>query len=241
MKKCFKFSTWEEQKDVMISLDNDFIIAPRAGYNWVFFNTGNNIEQSVHGQYVSLSTPSDPILTKLCELTGAKIYGDYVVLKEKECRPRNNEFYIFVYDGDVFINMKNSGMGFREKTNTIILNTNQLYNIYDNNSFQTYIFENIHNYDSFFPNCADIDLEITKIKENPESILDARQSVYMPKTEANKFKEIIKEKDRKFFEIQYFERIAPSGYNKYCNIFQEYSKFLRNEESKWEEVKKIVN
>lgn len=66
MKKCFYFPTWEEQKDVMVSLDETKIkVTIHNGKLW---------------KECDESTPSDPILTKLCELTGAKMYGDYVVV-----------------------------------------------------------------------------------------------------------------------------------------------------------------
>lgn len=72
MKRCFHFPTWEEQKDVMISLDENYIIAPQISEEGFF--DGNNSKK-----YVSL-IPSDPNLAKICAVTLTMMYGDYVVI-----------------------------------------------------------------------------------------------------------------------------------------------------------------
>ena len=142
MKKCFKFSTWEEQKDVMISLDENKIVLSKeiepgclkvcvAGWmrnslrrfdkvidfsNADYWEDCKDRYQEAYGELfddlyhylgkecnkqfdeienrekgISQLTPPDPILAKLCELTGAKMYGDYVVLNEIKNDYFNND------------------------------------------------------------------------------------------------------------------------------------------------------
>lgn len=88
MKKCFYFSNWEEQKDVMISLDEKEIFTNcKPIYNdELILNQqveSNNFE--INFKLYKQSTSIDPILVKLCEPAGAKVYGDYIVLKSKIC------------------------------------------------------------------------------------------------------------------------------------------------------------
>ena len=83
MKKCYYFPTWEEQKCVLIDIDNDYIMVNKSGLS----DFCNSIEYDIIKKSKSferffLETPSDPILQKLCELTGAKMYGDYIVLND---------------------------------------------------------------------------------------------------------------------------------------------------------------
>ena len=83
MKKCFKFSTWEEQEDFIMSVNENYIVFVEGEkYNTTrheygeMYSTRNKVEK------IKQSIPHDLILQKLCELTGAKMYGDYVVLTE---------------------------------------------------------------------------------------------------------------------------------------------------------------
>ena len=115
MKKCYNIKTWEEQKsynglcatehiNVTISLDESYIsfnsytkidqdFIDKSQYDLDrygdcnFYNTSKKIEQS---------TPTDPVLARLCELTGAKMYDDYVVLSifDKNISDDNNEYEI---------------------------------------------------------------------------------------------------------------------------------------------------
>jgi hypothetical protein len=186
------------------------------------------------GEEHKLTTPSDPILAKLCEKSGAKMYGDYLVLRQKAVR---NDY---VMDGDVLLYTKNSGLCFCYKDYEFILNTDMIYCKNDQMCINDKINHSNGEYD-FRLNCPNLEEEIEKIKQNPNFILDPRQSVYMSKKGEDKLKKDIEQKSKTFFEMKYFERIAPSGYNKYCNIFEEYSKFLRNEESKFQELKKVLD
>ena len=114
MKKCYNIKTWEEQKsynglsatdhiNVTISfdesyisfnsytkIDEDFIYESKDRLDRLgdyYHNTSKKIEQS---------TPTDPVLARLCELTGAKMYDDYVVLSifDKNISDDNNEYEI---------------------------------------------------------------------------------------------------------------------------------------------------
>jgi hypothetical protein len=245
MKKCFYFPTWEEREDVMISLDEKTIDIPFAkngfnltkdqefanhievelshslDYDKVYRGNLQKIGASTRSQskqefeehqnkyprftenfdklYMdsrvefiegyraknirfNKSTPSDPILAKLCELTGAKMYGDYVVLSsaiikntietEDECFGED----VTVFGGD----------------------------IYEDEELTKYLAAKRNNYDFDFNTMCMID-----INDNIE--------INNPGDYAIKY-EIL-----------------------YCNIFQEYSKFLSNEENKWEELRVLLS
>ena len=147
MKKCYYFPTWKEQYAVMISLDEGLI---------------KNCELSQQKTLFEQSTPSDPILVKLCELTGAKMYRSYIVFNVLQQR----------MNGDV-------------------LRGDGVYRMID------------------FADQQAIDYEDTVVSIGLQCEIGSYNLPY---------------------EIY-----------EYCfNAFEEYSKFLRGEENKWEEVKKIV-
>lgn len=98
MKKCYYFPTFKEVKSV-ISLDESFILPlyllktlgqqeikislknPRIDKGQELENIINNaVGRDLEDTKINQRTSSDPILAKLCELTGAKMYGDCVVL-----------------------------------------------------------------------------------------------------------------------------------------------------------------
>ncbi len=87
MKKCYNIKTWEEQKDAMISLSEKHITISKI------YNKGCSGE-FFSNEYIDKSTPNDPILAKLCELTGAEMYGDYVILSYSG---HYNQNYDFLY------------------------------------------------------------------------------------------------------------------------------------------------
>jgi hypothetical protein len=146
MKKCYNIKTWKKIKDVMISLDKRMI------YRYSHSSSG----------HIFTSTPTDPVLAKLCKLTGAKMYGDYIII--------NNRYYMTHSEsGDLFYgDIVSVGFGG--------------YPIPD------------YYYD-------------LRVIGGEYPLQDCRH----------------------FIE------------KKVGNIFEEYSKFLRQEENKWEEVKKILN
>jgi hypothetical protein len=109
-KRCFCFSTWKEQKDVMISLDGEFIAfksdidnikdnvldfvensldkdslsiyfnsLSTRGYGSEKSNIQKIIDEKDFTNFIEKSIPQDEILQKLCEKTGVKMYGDYVL------------------------------------------------------------------------------------------------------------------------------------------------------------------
>ena len=177
MKKCYYFPTWKEQKDVMISLDEKTILFVNAVKTNLYALT-QIIEHNqdsliiakkiardgLETMIIEQSTPSDPILAKLCELTGAKMYGDYMILDEEL-------------------------MGWIDYTVGDVLTSNLVDDNYDK--------------------IADIKL-LNQVRHESTG----------------------------YYSSIFLETPTNDGYK--LNIFQEYSKFLRNEESKWEEVKKIV-
>lgn len=83
MKKCFYFPTWEEREDVMISLDGSYIQLIDEIISCVdalMSSPENGCCEDILSYKYNKTTSSDPILAKLCELTGAKWYGEYVVI-----------------------------------------------------------------------------------------------------------------------------------------------------------------
>ena len=85
MKKCYYFPTWEEQEDVLISLGEKRIYPKSStpdGIKMIYSPIA--LGEFLINYKVLESTPFDPILAKLCELTGAKMYGDYIVYSNPE-------------------------------------------------------------------------------------------------------------------------------------------------------------
>ena len=197
MKKCFDFPTWKEIRSAIISLDEDFILVPKKGLDSVYFNTGNDFEQSAHGQYLSLSVPIDQTLVKLCELTGAKMYEDYIVLQENQ--GAITEKYSFNCVGDA---------SFKD--------------YYVDYYYKTYL--------SCFEDEINLDFKIIKRYEL------TRDKNHTCKEGCKKFFNQLGEVSIEDLEDGHRSRDAVIG-----NIFEEYSKFLRKEESKWEEIKEIFN
>ena len=175
MKKCYCFPTWEEQKDVYISCDEKSILFINAVKTNIYALTqiiDDNEDSPIIAKKIARdgletmaidqSTPSDPILAKLCELTGAKMYGDYIVFNVLQQR----------MNGDV-------------------LRGDGVYRMID------------------FADQQAIDYEDTVVSIGLQCEIGSYNLPY---------------------EIY-----------EYCfNAFEEYSKFLRGEENKWEELKKLV-
>jgi hypothetical protein len=83
MNKIYYFPTWEEQNSVLISLNDDYIMINNSGLS----DFCNSIEYDIISKKKRfdkffLETTNDPILAKLCEESGAKMYGDYVVMRD---------------------------------------------------------------------------------------------------------------------------------------------------------------
>ena len=177
MKKCFYFPTWREEKDVMVSLDENYLIMCdilKRNLNNITMFIVDYPNFSIDGY--AQSTPSDPILAKLCEMIGAKMYGEYVTLES---------FYYIKGErqidmGDMFI-----------------------YDI----SYTDDIGVSIPYYDTYY---ACFDNAKYNIKKEDEEI----------------YKSFLSYSDDE---------------SKTTNIFHEYSKFLRKEENRWEEVKELIN
>lgn len=186
--------------DAIISLWHDDLVSCETRYEDDAISNGCIIHNKVHYTYTingfkheedsltritsndlryakrfTESTPSDLILAKSCELTGAKMYGDYIVLPS------------FTYENKIYHAGDLVGEGMR----------------YDKNDFdiseEEYPFGAYKYGVKIFSFCAELS-SFTNIYEGGE-------------TGAWDFK---------------------------CNIFEEYSKFLRGEDNKWEKVKKLV-
>lgn len=98
MKKYYNIKTGEEQKSYNGLCATDHInVTISFDESYISFNSYTKIDQDFidksqdfldrHGDYyhntskkIERSTPTDPILARLCELTRGKMYGDYVVL-----------------------------------------------------------------------------------------------------------------------------------------------------------------
>lgn len=164
MKQCYNIKTWEEQKNVMISLNEKEIFYQKTVWN------PTKTKLLKRNIYIQQSTPTDPILAKLCELTGAKMYEDYIILEEATYMDAK------VLIGDIYV----------------------YYTIREWEVFRYYI------------------ILIDKI-------IGSYNSYEIPLEKEEYFKPLIEK---------------PGESN--TNIFEEYSKFLREEENRWEEVKNIL-
>ena len=84
MKKCYNIKTWKKQKNVMISLNENYlsVLKSKTPYEKL------DIKFEIEAYFYDKSTPTDPILAKLCKLTGAKMYGDYIII--------NNRYYKYL-------------------------------------------------------------------------------------------------------------------------------------------------
>jgi hypothetical protein len=188
MKKPYCFPTWEEQKDVYISCDEKSILFINAVKTNIYALTqiiDDNEDSPIIAKKIARdgletmaidqSTPSDPILAKLCELTGAKMYGDYVVLDKLDLYSVYTLWNKYdKFTGDLIeMDSREYGCGCNQK----------------------------------FEHCKGC-LQLCN----------------------------------KQFEKSWGETHSDYYTNEpFYNIFQEYSKFLRGEENKWEEVKKVLD
>ena len=106
MKKCFNFPSWNEVDNVLLHRNEESIFViddNRYTVKEFSINKTDKEPECKIGFTYELSIPSDPILAKLCELTGAKMYGDYIVL-EKALLQTNQ----YVIQGD-YIDHRNDG------------------------------------------------------------------------------------------------------------------------------------
>jgi hypothetical protein len=79
MKKCYYFPTWEEKLTAMISIDEQCLMLLNCHDVFTKFNTYYDTPIGEIIKYYKNIVPNDRVLYKLCELTGAKMYGDYVM------------------------------------------------------------------------------------------------------------------------------------------------------------------
>jgi hypothetical protein len=278
MKKCYNIKTWEEQKDVTISLDEKCINIPFAkdGFNITkiqefSYNNGfaeveishsldynrvysgnlqlikgasvksqseqeftkhqnkysvfkedfdtlyNDGKIDFTGEYrKSLvcflqSTPTDPILSKLCDLTGAEMYGDYVMLN-----------YFDKYKvGDIITQNTSYDI---EEIPTGYYKRDAEHVEY---SIKYLIGYGKIKYSVIGFSCRDYFADLLWCK-NLNSHYQTAFTIDKNNIFENDFQREPSEKNRVVTED-------------IINIFEEYSKFLRGEENKWEEVKELLN
>jgi len=181
MKKCFYFPTWKEEKQcIMISLDYSCIFISNIEGKTVYNKLTRMIDCDYYcdSEAIEQTTPSDPILAKLCEKTGAKMYGDYIVLDKINlyCRGNYNE-----------------------------------WNKY--NRFSGDLIE-----------------------------YDSRECGCMCNQKFEHCKGCLKLCNKEYEKAWYCYNSSDWFTNEtICNILQEYSKFLRNEENKWLELKDLID
>ena len=103
MKKCYNIKTWEDITDrTTIGAKEDciFIVHKDGSADDFVTDSGDCVEKKLStfemlkrmidhdDAYLNLaikqSTPTDPVLARLCKLTGAKMYGDYVAFQDCE-------------------------------------------------------------------------------------------------------------------------------------------------------------
>ena len=108
MKKCYNIKTWEEQKYVLIDLSEKNILIPtyhlterKLEKMQEWYGKINDMFDLINAECsiksdnqltakIQKSTPTDPVLARLCELAGAKMYDDYVVFQDCE-----NDYKVF--------------------------------------------------------------------------------------------------------------------------------------------------
>ena len=204
MKKCYNIKTWEEQKYNLIDLSEKNILIPtcllterKLEKMQEWYGKINDMFDLIYAECsmssdnrltakIQQSTPTDPILDKLCELTGAKMYDDYVVLSYSGLFNKNNDFLY----------------------GTLILSSN-IIAIFNGSP--------IFSKEKYLGFCCKDNIRLN-IPQNSEYMIPQR-----------------------IFDNSILEE--PS--NKYeildTTVFEEYSKHLRNEENKFEEIKQLLN
>jgi hypothetical protein len=205
MKKCYYFPTWEEKKDVMISLDNEEIFFKERTSFYSPIDGNITITYEITEQFKQ-STLSDPILAKLCELTGAKMYDDYIVLK-----PEKNIYYCkskkivenLLNFKDKIIKEEYDFSNYQKELTDIFLNDNK---------------ENVVKL-AWYP--------YSTINHNIQKLNKEELKEYLEKEEYN-----IELLNKKVCGINQLKQLTISIFD----LFQEYSRFLRGEENKFKEI-----
>jgi hypothetical protein len=103
MKKCYNIKTWEDITDrTTIGAKEDciFIVHKDGSVDDFVTDSGDCVEKKLstfemlermidhddacRNSVIKQSTPTDPVLARLCELTSAKMYEDYVAFEDYE-------------------------------------------------------------------------------------------------------------------------------------------------------------
>jgi hypothetical protein len=269
MEKYIYFPTWKEKKDVMVSSDRSFILKDYATFfkytleSISYIDTIEIIEKHYKGERLSVSEidtiqflknstlsreiqdgceraksfvmshhhikqsiSSDPIIAGLCELTGAKMYGDYLCLKSKDMfqykdNIRDDEQVIL---GDIY----NCKIDYctRDVTEEIRLSGNRFdlpRLLVEEHSPDKFSIHEIHG--NIYCPCVFVEQFVTY---TGAAELFYSEFIYID--ENGKRCSSLKTKNHHDHDIKEYK----------CNIFHEYSKFLRGEENKFEEVRKVL-
>jgi arsenate reductase-like glutaredoxin family protein len=173
--------------------------------------------------------PQEPLKT-LCEKTGAVVYGGrYVVI---ECLDT-------VQNGDIIRNMKHTGLCYNEKSCEFIVNINDYY------THEGFLFNKHSKQKTFFERSKFEDV-LKQVRTNFEYASSFFYSSFKFETKKEqkiltpKIKEMMIKEPTKTIERFYFQHIAYSGLYIIGNIFEEYSKQLRNEPNKFEELMELI-
>ena len=150
-----------------------------------------NHDDACRNLAIKQSTPTDPVLAKLCELTGAKMYGDYIVLSCFTGIGETLADYIVYTQGDVY---------------KILMQQDKL------------IEQRNH-----------VDYIDGKITDSPLTVMIGFY---------NGHHDLIGDGDGYYRDIRSGDISILEYLN---NAFEEYSKHLRSEENKFEEIKQLLN
>jgi hypothetical protein len=204
MKKCFYFPTWEEQQNITLSLNEQHIGIDGSFDFLEDCGMQTNLEHCI--EYIPHRIHSDPILAKLCKLTGAKMYGDYVVFK-----PEKNIYYYKLKEivenllnfKDKIIKQEYDSSNYQKELTDIFLNDNK---------------ENVVKL-AWYP--------YSTINHNIQKLNKEELKEYLEKEEYN-----IELLNKKVCGINQLKQLTISIFD----LFQEYSRFLRGEENKFKEI-----
>lgn len=228
MKKCYNIKTWEDITDrITIGAKGDciFIVHYDGSIEDFFTDSGDCVEKKLstfemlermidhddacRNLAIKQSTPTDPVLAKFCELTGAKIFGDYAVLDFLEIKTSESQEARSCpsLQGDVF----NQEL-FGKKYKYIFCNKEIYYT--DTSHIK-----------GFYYHCID-----SELKRDIGHILNDLTHACIDLETSTK---------EKTTWVRYLRSHRCIDFN--FNVFEEYSKHLRNEENKFEEIKKLLN
>lgn len=210
MKKCYNIKTWEDitvRTTIGAKEDCIFIVHKDGSVDDFVTDSGDYVEKKLstfemlermidhddacRNLAIKQSTPTDPVLAKLCELAGAKMYDDYVILS------------CFFGIGETL-------------ADEIVYTQGNIYKI-------------LMQQDRPIEQRNRVDYIDGKITDTPSTVMIGFY---------NGNHELIGDGGGYYIDIRQGSISIICYLN---NAFEEYSKHLRNEENKFEEIKKLLN